>query len=66
MAAKNVDDLDYARSLIKQIPDEKAKATLNSVAARRMRELAPPDEPAAAAAQPARRARAPRSTPTED
>ncbi|MGE8369340.1 hypothetical protein [Cupriavidus sp.] len=59
LAAKNVDDLDYARSLIKQIPDEKAKATLNSVAARRMRELAPPDEPAAAAAQPARRARAP-------
>ncbi|MGT2505715.1 hypothetical protein [Cupriavidus basilensis] len=37
LAAKTVDDLDYARSLIKQIPDEKAKATLNSVAARRMR-----------------------------
>lgn len=57
LTAKTIDDLDYARSLIKQIPDEKAKATLNSVAARRMRELAPPDEPAAA--QPARRARAP-------
>lgn len=59
LAAKTIDDLDYARSLIKQISDEKAKATLNSVAARRMRELAPPDEPAAAATQPARRARAP-------
>ncbi|WP_458763538.1 hypothetical protein [Cupriavidus basilensis] len=58
LTAKTIDDLDYARSLIKQISDEKAKATLNSVAARRMRELAPPDEPAAAA-QPARRARAP-------
>lgn len=58
LTAKTVDDLDYARSLIKQIPDEKAKATLNSVAARRMRELAPPDEPAAATPQP-RRARAP-------
>ncbi|WP_416048988.1 hypothetical protein [Cupriavidus basilensis] len=57
LTAKTIDDLDYARSLIKQISDEKAKATLNSVAARRMRELAPPDE--AAAAQPARRARAP-------
>lgn len=57
LTAKTIDDLDYARSLIKQIPDEKAKATLNSVAARRMRELAPPDE--AAAAQPACRARAP-------
>ncbi|AJG19032.1 hypothetical protein [Cupriavidus basilensis] len=58
LSANTIEDLDYARSLIKQIPDEKAKATLNSVAARRMRELAPPDEPAAAA-QPARRARAP-------
>ncbi|KJK22095.1 hypothetical protein UB46_23550 [Burkholderiaceae bacterium 16] len=58
LTAKTIDDLDYARSFIKQIPDEKAKATLNSVAARRMRELAPSDEPAAAA-QPARRARAP-------
>lgn len=57
LTARTIDDLDYARSLIKQISDEKAKATLNSVAARRMRELAPPDE--AAAAQPARRARAP-------
>lgn len=58
LQATSLEDLDYARSLIKQIPDEKQKATLNQVAARRMRELAPPDE-GAAAAQTARRARAP-------
>ncbi|MBB3006009.1 hypothetical protein [Cupriavidus alkaliphilus] len=56
LQASSLEDLDYARSLIKQLPDETQKATLNQVAARRMRELAPPDEPAA---QPTRRARAP-------
>ncbi|MCY1286452.1 hypothetical protein D9M69_119070 [compost metagenome] len=56
LQATSLEDLDFARSLIKQIPDEKQKATLNQVAARRMRELAPPDEPPA---QPPRRARAP-------
>lgn len=56
LAAQSVEDLDFARSLIKQVPDEKEKATLNQVASRRMRELAPPDEPPA---QTQRRARAP-------
>ena len=59
LTAGTVEDLDYARSLIKQIHDEEAKAALNSIAARRMGELTKKDEPAAAAAQPARRARAP-------
>ncbi|MDW3683066.1 hypothetical protein RA280_15175 [Cupriavidus sp. CV2] len=58
LTAGTVEDLDYARSLIKQIPDEEAKATLNSIAARRMSELTKKDEPAAIA-QPARRARVP-------
>ncbi|SCB10133.1 hypothetical protein [Cupriavidus alkaliphilus] len=56
LQASSLEDLDYARSLIKQLPDETQKATLNQVAARRMRELAPPDE---SAAQPTRRSRAP-------
>ncbi|WP_011298527.1 hypothetical protein [Cupriavidus necator] len=56
LSAQSAEDLDFARSLIKQVPDEKEKATLNQVASRRMRELSPPDEPAA---QPQRRARAP-------
>ena len=56
LQATSLEDLDYARSLIKQIPDEKQKATLNHVAARRMRELAPADEPSA---QPQRRVRTP-------
>nr|DAH57940.1 MAG TPA: RecT protein [Caudoviricetes sp.] len=59
LTAGTVEDLDYARSLIKQISDEEAKAALNSIAARRMGELTKKDEPAVAAAQPARRARAP-------
>ncbi len=58
LQAKNAEDLDFARSLIKQVPDEKEQATLHQVASRRMRELSPPDEGAAAAA-PARRTRAP-------
>lgn len=58
LQAQSIEDLDYARSLIKQIPDEKQKATLNQVAARRMRELSPPDD-GAAAATTARRNRAP-------
>ncbi len=58
LQAASIEDLDYARSLIKQIPDEKQKATLNQVAARRMRELSPADE-GTAAAPAARRARAP-------
>ncbi|MBN4665403.1 hypothetical protein HUS70_07585 [Pandoraea nosoerga] len=56
--AKNVDELDYARSLIKDVPDEKQQATLHQVASRRMRELMPADDEPAAAPS-GRRTRAP-------
>ncbi|AOY96926.1 hypothetical protein BKK79_35965 [Cupriavidus sp. USMAA2-4] len=60
LGAKSVEDLDYARSLIRDVADEKEKAALNQVAARRMRELAPPaDAEPAAAAQTTRRSRTP-------
>jgi len=57
LQAETVEDLDFARSLIKQVADEKEKATLNQVASRRMRELTPQEDPPA---QPTtRRQRAP-------
>ncbi len=60
LGAKTIEDLDFARGQIKQIADEKEKATLNQVAARRMRDLAPPaDAEPAAAAQTTRRSRTP-------
>lgn len=59
LQAQTAEDLDFARSLIKQVPDEKEKATLNQVASRRMRELSAPAEDAAPAQQTARRQRAP-------
>ncbi len=60
LGAKTLEDLDFARSQIGQIADEKEKATLNQVAARRMRDLAPPpDAEPAAAAQQTRRTRTP-------
>ncbi|MBV8273555.1 MAG: hypothetical protein JO067_14910 [Cupriavidus sp.] len=57
LQAETVEDLDFARSLIKQVPDEKEKATLNQVASRRMRELSPQEDPPAQ--QTTRRARTP-------
>ena len=57
LQAANVEDLDFARSLIKQVADEKEKATLNQVASRRMRELSPQEDPPAQTT--ARRQRAP-------
>ncbi|WP_354676781.1 hypothetical protein [Cupriavidus plantarum] len=59
LQAQTAEDLDFARSLIKQVPDEKEKATLNQVASRRMRELSTPAEDAAPPQQTARRQRAP-------
>lgn len=59
LQAETVEDLDFARSLIKQVADEKEKATLNQVASRRMRELTTPAEDAAPPQQTARRQRAP-------
>lgn len=60
LGAKTIEDLDFARGQIKQIADEKEKATLNQVAARRMRDLASPaDAEPAAAAQTTRRSRTP-------
>ncbi|WP_287497816.1 hypothetical protein [Pandoraea sp. CB10b_02] len=61
LSAKNVDELDYARSLIKDVADERQQATLHQVASRRMRDLTPADE-ATTAAPSARRARAPLNT----
>ncbi|VVE84947.1 hypothetical protein [Pandoraea sputorum] len=40
LGAKTVEELDYARSLIKDVPNEQQQATLHGVASRRMRELA--------------------------
>ena len=57
LQAETVEDLDFARSLIKQVADEKEKATLNQVASRRMRELTPQEDPPAQST--ARRQRAP-------
>lgn len=59
LQAQTAEDLDFARSLIKQVIDEKEKATLNQVASRRMRELSAPAEDAAPAQPAARRQRAP-------
>jgi len=59
LQAQTAEDLDFARSLIKQVADEKEKATLNQVASRRMRELSTPAEDAAPPQQTARRLRAP-------
>ncbi|WP_454734265.1 hypothetical protein [Cupriavidus pauculus] len=57
LQAQTAEDLDFARSLIKQVPDENEKATLNQVASRRMRELSPQEDPPAQTT--ARRQRAP-------
>jgi len=59
LQAENAEDLDFARSLIKQVPDEKEQATLHQVASRRMRELSPPADDAPAAQQTTRRQREP-------
>lgn len=57
--AENAEDLDFARSLIKQVPDEKDQATLHQLASQRMRDLTKPAEDAATAQPAARRQRAP-------
>lgn len=59
LGAKSVEALDFARSLIAQIPDEAQKATLNQVATRRMRELTQAAEEPSTAAPAGRRTRAP-------
>lgn len=59
LSAKSVEALDFARSLIAEIPDEAQKATLNQVATRRMRELMKADDEPSAAAPAGRRTRAP-------
>ncbi|WP_407059222.1 hypothetical protein ACKZDW_02235 (plasmid) [Ralstonia syzygii subsp. celebesensis] len=41
--ARTIEDLDFARSLIRQIDNEQDKAELNQIAARRMRDIAPPE-----------------------
>lgn len=61
LGAQSVEDLDFARSLIKQVPGEQDKAALNQMASRLMRELTQPadkEQAAATTAQP-RRNRAP-------
>lgn len=59
LQAQTVEDLDFARSQIKQVAGEAEQATLHQVASRRMRELTQPSEDAAPAQQTARRQRAP-------
>lgn len=44
--AKTIEDLDYARSLIKQVINEQDKTELHQLASQRMRELTPQDTPA--------------------
>ena len=59
LQALTVEDLDFARSQIKQVVGEAEQATLHQVASRRMRELTAPAEDAQPAQQTARRQRAP-------
>lgn len=59
LQAQTVEDLDFARSQIKQVVGEAEQATLHQVASRRMRELTAPAEDTAPAQQTARRQRAP-------
>lgn len=59
LTASTVEALDFARSLIAEIPDEAQKAALNQVATRRMRELMKADDEPSAAAPAGRRTRAP-------
>ncbi|WAL81512.1 hypothetical protein OYT13_16875 [Pandoraea sp. XJJ-1] len=59
LSAKSVEALDFARSLIAEIPDEAQKATLNQVAARRMRELTQAADESSTATPAGRRTRAP-------
>ena len=58
LSAKTIEELDYARSLIKDVPDEQQQATLHQVATRRMGDLAQ----ANAKPTTTRRARAPLNT----
>lgn len=59
LQAQTVEDLDFARSQIKQVVGEAEQATLHQVASRHMRELTAPAEDTAPAQQTARRQRAP-------
>ncbi|AHB06373.1 hypothetical protein U875_14230 [Pandoraea pnomenusa 3kgm] len=59
LTASTVEELDLARSMISGLADEAHKATLNQVAARRVRELTQAAEEPSTAAPAGRRARAP-------
>jgi len=59
LASKTIEDLDYARSLIKQVADEQHKAELNQIAAQRMRDIAPPQDTPAQTTTATRRTRTP-------
>lgn len=59
LQAQTVEDLDFARSQIKQVVGEAEQATLHQVASRRMRELTQPAEDVAPAQTTTRRQRAP-------
>ncbi|CAN0620479.1 conserved protein of unknown function [Burkholderia multivorans] len=58
-SAKTPEDLDLARSMIRDVPDEAAKAELNALASARMRAISateqPADKPAATQSAPAAR-----------
>lgn len=59
MEAKTLEDLDFARSLIKQVQSEEHKAELNQIAAQRMRDIAPPQDTPAQTTTATRRTRTP-------
>lgn len=59
MEAKTLEDLDFARSLIKQVHSEEHKAELNQIAAQRMRDIAPPQDAPAQTTTATRRTRTP-------
>ncbi|CAN0620426.1 conserved protein of unknown function [Burkholderia multivorans] len=61
-SAKTPEDLDLARSMIRDVPDEAAKAELNALASARMRAISAAEQPAdkLAATQSAPAARRPR------
>ncbi|MGK2829198.1 hypothetical protein ACSI5F_03715 [Ralstonia pseudosolanacearum] len=58
-SARTLEDLDFARSLIKKVDNEQDKAELNQIATRRMREIAPPQDTPAQTTNTTRRPRAP-------
>lgn len=59
MEAKTIEDLDFARSMIKKLENEEDKAELNQIATQRMRDIAPPQDTPSQTTTSTRRTRTP-------